>query len=65
MSEPEPLFVCPKVRDRFGVVFPDGMLHDCTEGAWLFDQDAETRARMIAPKVGGHPVRIVTELVAL
>jgi hypothetical protein len=51
--------------DRFGVVFPDGAVFDCTEGARLFDQDAETRARMVALKNGGNAVRIKTELVPL
>ena len=59
----EPLFSTPP--DRFGVVLPDGRVIDCTEGARLFEQDAEGRARLIASKVGGRAVRIVTELVAL
>jgi len=59
----EPLF--PTLPDRFGVVFPDGAVMDVSEGARLFEQDAEQRARLIASKVEGRAVRIVTELVAL
>jgi hypothetical protein len=55
----------PEIPDRFGVVWPDGSVFDCTEGARLFDQDPEARARMIAPKIGGRVVRIKTTLVAV
>jgi hypothetical protein len=55
----------PSLPDRFGVVLPDGAVIDCTEGARLFEQDAEGRSRLIASKVGGQAVRIVTELVIL
>jgi hypothetical protein len=48
--------------DRFGVLLPGGAVIDCTEGAWLFNQDAEQRARLIASKVSGRAVRIVTKL---
>lgn len=58
-------FTPPVVPDRYGAVFPDGAWFDCTEGARLFDQDPETRARMVATKIGGHAVIIKTELVAL
>ena len=57
----EPLFKS-RQPDRFGVVFPDGAVIDCTEAARLFEQDAEARARLVASKVGGMAVRIITEL---
>jgi hypothetical protein len=43
-------------------VFPDGAVYDATEGARLFDQDAEQRARAMAVTIGGRPVRIRTML---
>jgi len=52
----------PSVSDRFGAVFPDGAIYDATEGARLFDQDAEQRARAMAVTIGGRPVRIRTTL---
>lgn len=52
----------PEVKDRYGFVFPDESWVDVTEGAWLFGQDAEERARKIAEKVGGYPIRIITRL---
>jgi hypothetical protein len=53
---------CPVIPDRFGAVFPDGAVYDATEGARLFDQDAEQRARAMAVKIGGRPVRIRTTI---
>jgi hypothetical protein len=55
----------PTLPDRFGVVWPDGSVSDVTESARLFDQDPENRARLIASKIQGRPVRIVTELASL
>jgi hypothetical protein len=52
----------PTIPDRFGAVFPDGAVYDATEGARLFDQDAEQRARAMAVKIGGRPVRIRTTI---
>jgi hypothetical protein len=52
----------PIVSDRFGAVFPDGAVYDATEGARLFDQDAEQRARSVAVKIGGRPCRIRTTI---
>jgi hypothetical protein len=52
----------PFIPDRFGAVFPDGAVYDATEGARLFDQDAEQRARAMAVTIGGRPVRIRTML---
>jgi hypothetical protein len=55
----------PKPSDQFGVIWPDGGWFSCAEAARLFGQDEEERARLIAGKVGGRPVRIVTQLVEL
>jgi hypothetical protein len=50
----------PSIPDAFGVVWPDGAVFDATQGARLFHQDPEQRARDMAAKVGGRPCRIRT-----
>ena len=52
----------PTIPDRFGAVFPDGAVYDATEGSRMFDQDPEQRARAMAVKIGGRPVRIRTTI---
>jgi len=65
MEPPSASADLPVIPVRFGVVFPDGAVFECTEAARLFDQDPETRARTVATKVGGQPVRMITRLEAL
>lgn len=52
----------PTIPDRYGAVFPDGALYEATDGARLFDQDPEQRARAMAVTIGGRPVRIRTTI---